>query len=134
METIKHDIEELLLIQEQLKSEQLEKINFDNLIIQLGKIHSFYENYLHLNNEYQQLKENLITKIKVMEKAIEVVRKKRPDINEIKLKFQELAAMNSLELMHSFDKTETKFHASFPSTFHLGYRHKNKIKDYSSYK
>ena len=134
METIKQDIEELLLTNEQLKSEQLEKIDFDKLIQQLDKIHTLYENFVHVNSEFQQLKENLISKIKIMEKSTEVVRKKRPDIDEIKLKFEKLTSMNSLDLLHTFEKTETKFHAAFPSTFHLAYKNKNKVKDYSSYK
>lgn len=134
METIKQDIEEMSVIQEQLKSEQLEKIDFDKLILQLEKINSLYENYQHISKEFQQLQENLVQKIAVMKKATQVVTKKRPNIKELESELNELTSMNSLELLRLFEKTETKFHAAFPSTFRLENNQMKKLEDYKSYK
>ena len=134
METIKQDIAELLSVQEHLNSEQLEKIDFDNLLQQLQKVQKNYEEFSLLKTEHEILKSSLVAKIKTMLKAIAIVTKKRPDVNELESIVQELVSKNSTELLRSFDKTETKFHAAFPSTFHLSYKNNIKSKDYSSYK
>lgn len=134
MEAIKKDIEDLLLVQEQLKSEQLEKIDFDNLIKQLEKTKSLYENYLLLNSEFKILKENVIHKMTIMRKATEAVSKKRPNIKELETELAELASVNSLKLLQIFEKTETKYHSAFPSTFQVANYNRNKTKDYKSYK
>ncbi len=134
METIKKDIEDLLLIQEQLKSEQLEKIDFDNLIKQLEKTKTLYENYILLNSEFEILKENIIHKIAVMKKATEAVSKKRSNMKELETELEKLVSENSSNLLQVFDKTEIKYHAAFPSTFQIANYNRNKTKDYKSYK
>ena len=63
MEAIKQEIEYLLSVREQLKSEKLEQIDFDKLIVQLDKVQTLYENYEILDSDLQILKENLIQKI-----------------------------------------------------------------------
>lgn len=134
MEKIKNDIKNLLLIQEQLKSEQLEKIDFDDLITLLEKTKTHYENYLLLNSEFKILKENVIHKITIMRKATEAVSKKRPNIKELETELAELASVSSVHLLQIFEKTETKYHTAFPSTFQVANYNRNKTKDYKSYK
>ena len=134
METIKHEVAELLVIQEQLKSEQLEKINFDTLILHLEKIQSFYKIYQKTNDEHQILQHNIIKKITTMENAIEIVSKKRPEHHTNASTAEKLSQMNSIEIIEKFDKTETKFHSAFPSTFRIENNYKKQTEKYNSYK
>ncbi len=134
LETIKQDIEELSEIRVQLISENIEKIDFDSLVQHLQKIHLLYENYIKINNEHQQLQESLVKKIRIMEKAILAVTRKRQNITENDLELQELLKLNSQQLLQHFDKTESRFHAAFPSTFRLAKQNKNNYKDYKSYR
>ena len=134
MKNDKIDFEELLHIHKQLKSEHLEKIDFDILIEQLGNVISLHKKYQQLKAEHQELQENLISKISIMEKATEVVRKKRPNLKVIDNQKQELAKLPAKELISEFVKSETRFHSAFPSTFHFQKKFSNKFKNYSAYK
>ena len=134
MENSKLDIEEILSVQKQLKSENLEKIDFDLLVTQLEQVQTLYDDYQDLNKEFAVLKENVVQKITSMEKAVQVVTKKRPNIKELEESLQELSVLNASELLKEFHKSETKFHAAFPSTFSFQHKKNNISKDYKSYK
>ena len=128
------DFESLLQIHKQLKSEHLEKIDFDVLIEQLGKVISLHKKHKQLQSEFQVLQSSLISKISIMEKASLVVSRKRPDLKEIDRQKEELFKRSANELLEQFEKSESKFHASFPVTFQFQKKYTSEAKNYSSYK
>lgn len=134
METIKQELENLLSIQKQLKSEKLEQIDFDKLIVQIDKVQILYVTHEKQHAEYHILKENLIQKISTMEKAMHVVSHKRPNIKEVEKSLQQLSQFGSEKLIDLFESTELKFHTAFPSTFQNNFHKKKRAKEYSSCK
>ncbi len=134
METIKQEIVNLLSVREQLKSEKLELIDFDKLIVQLDRIQTLYESYETLESELLTFKENILQKINTMEKAMHVVASKRPKLKDVEQSLQELSEMNPEQLIAQYNKTEARFHTAFPSTFQSMLQQKKRNKNYSSCK
>ncbi|KAA3634860.1 MAG: hypothetical protein DWP97_06090 [Calditrichaeota bacterium] len=125
--------DELNRYAELLKSEQIERIDFDKLISLLQESSVHFSNFEDISEQYTTLKEDVIFRIAGMEKAITAVNRKNSDVEELTTLINEIGNLNAEELLKQYRKSQARFRDAFPTSFGV-FKDKASKRDLSEYK
>lgn len=128
------NVKEVSEMKDLLRSEKVERIDFDQLINLLGQCEQLYNNYLKISAGEELLRNDVVLRISGMEKAVAAVQRNKNAVTDAVMVVDSLDTMSDEELLKQFSRSRAKFQDTFPTSFGVVRSNRKTEKDLSVYK